>query len=236
MKNSVSDDWAARCSRRSEDDWMCCAQTTSGASHAIGQPPPGSSRESAECPVSANRDYWRDVKVPRRPLGRVRFEVTRQFATFVLLVLAYVGAAHAFGWGTALWGLSAYLLLDRQLTAAIARQRAKDEDLDRGRYAATRLLCDYFGITPEEVNVALLVKLFKAFQVANARRQDEAALKAEAAAQARADQETAAGKVRAAAVAPRATPVATATASRRATGQPRRRLPAGEPAFGPGDD
>src|SRR5260370_11670062 len=61
--------------------------------------------------LKQNRAYWRDVPVPRRPLGRVRFEVARQLATFLLPLLAYVGAALVFGWADAVWGLTAYVLL-----------------------------------------------------------------------------------------------------------------------------
>ncbi|WP_126223456.1 hypothetical protein [Burkholderia ambifaria] len=150
--------------------------------------------------LKQNLAYWREVPVPRRPLGRVRFEVLRQLATFVLPALAYLGAALVFGWTQALWGLPAYVLLgvllDRQLTSAIARQLAKEKDLDRGRYAATQILCDRLGLSPEEVNIKRVLKMYKDFQVVEYRRQEaaEQQAQAEAAAQAQADQEAAAAR------------------------------------------
>ncbi|TCW80979.1 hypothetical protein C5O80_22620 [Burkholderia sp. SRS-46] len=150
--------------------------------------------------LEQNRAYWRDVKVPRRPLGRVRFEVPRQFATFVLPALSYGGAALVFGWTQALWGLPAYVLLgvllDRQLTSAIARQLAKEKDLDRGRYAATKIFGERLGLAPEEVNVERLVKMLKDFYVVDyrLRKAAEQQAEAEAAAQAQAHQEAAAAR------------------------------------------
>ncbi|TDA43634.1 hypothetical protein [Burkholderia pyrrocinia] len=147
-----------------------------------------------------NLAYWREVLVPRRPLGRVRFEAARQLATFLLPALGYAGAAHAFGWLPALWGLPAYLLLgyllDLQLTAAIARQLAKEKDLDRGRYAATQIFCERLGLTPEEVNIKRVLKMYNDFQVVEYRRQEaaEQQAEAEAAAQEKADQEAAAAR------------------------------------------
>lgn len=139
-----------------------------------------------------NLAYWREVPVPRRPLGRVRFEGARQLATFLLPALGYAGAAHALGWADALWGLPAYLLLgyllDRQLTAAIARQLAKEKDLDRGRYAATQIFCDRLGLAPEEVNIKRVLKMYKDFQVVEYGRQEAAEQ------QAKADQEAAAAR------------------------------------------
>jgi len=150
--------------------------------------------------LKQNLAYWREVPVPRRPLGRVRFEVLRQLATFVLPVLAYVGVALVFGWSQALWGIPAYVLLgvllDRQLTSAIAGQLAKEKDLDRGRYAATQILCERLGLAPEEVNIKRVLKMYKDFQVVEYRRQEaaEQQAEAEAAAQAQADQEAAAAR------------------------------------------
>ncbi|MBR8283923.1 hypothetical protein [Burkholderia vietnamiensis] len=150
--------------------------------------------------LKQNLAYWREVPVPRRPLGRVRFEAARQLATFLLPALGYVGAALAFGWLPALWGLPAYLLLgvllDRQLTSAIARQLAKEKDLDRGRYAATQILCECLGLSPEEVNIKRVLKMYKDFQVVEYRRQEaaEQQMEADAAAQAKADQEAAAAR------------------------------------------
>lgn len=149
--------------------------------------------------LKQNLAYWREVPVPRRPLGRVRFEVLRQLATFVLPALGYLGAALIFGWTQALWGLPAYVLLgvllDRQLTSAIARQLAQEKDLDRGRYAATQILCDRLGLSPEEVTIKRVLKMFKDFQVVEYRRQEaaEQQAQAEAAAQ-KADQEAAAAR------------------------------------------
>lgn len=150
--------------------------------------------------LKQNLAYWREVPVPRRPLGRVRFEVLRQLATFALPLLAYVGAALVFGWTKALWALPAYVLLgvllDRQLTSAIARQLAKEKDLDRGRYAATQIFCERLGLTPEEVNIKRVLKMYKDFQVVEYRRQEaaEQQAEAEAAAQEKADEEAAAAR------------------------------------------
>ncbi|MGF6808426.1 hypothetical protein OKW30_003552 [Paraburkholderia sp. Clong3] len=113
--------------------------------------------------LKPNREYWETVPVPRRPTGRVRFEGLRQLATFALPALAYAGASAVVGWKGALLALPLYwgigYLLDHSLAASIKAQRAKDEDLDRGRYAFTKILGERFGLEPHEVTLELVAKM-----------------------------------------------------------------------------
>ena len=131
-----------------------------------------------------NKPYWDAVPKPKAPIGQIRHEVARQVATFAvpLAGLAWTGAAY---------GLTAVLLalplawlvgflLDKNLESAISRKLRRDEQIDRGRYRATKWLSEQMGIRPEDITLPMLYKMAADFRAVDSRLCAEA-LRAEAA-------------------------------------------------------
>lgn len=106
---------------------------------------------------------WPVGYVPRRPLGRVRFEGARQVATFVvplvLMVLAYLQGGFQVALQMVPFALVAGLLLDKQVTSAIARKKDQEAALDRGNYATARELAFRLGLQLEDINAARVARL-----------------------------------------------------------------------------
>jgi hypothetical protein len=113
--------------------------------------------------LKQNREYWETVPVPKRPDGELRHESLLQVGVFALPVIVYVAVAQHFGYGHALYGLPLYYgvfrLLERALSRAILSKRQKEEDLDRGRYAFTKILGDRLSLKSEEVTYERLLKM-----------------------------------------------------------------------------
>ncbi|MFL9885005.1 hypothetical protein PQR66_18325 [Paraburkholderia agricolaris] len=110
-----------------------------------------------------NEEYWKTVPVPQRPDGHLRYESLLQIGMFALPAAAYITVAQLFGYGHALYGLLLYYLLfhrlERALSDAILRKRLNEEDLDRGRYAFTKILGDRLGLKPKEVTLEVVLKM-----------------------------------------------------------------------------
>ena len=110
---------------------------------------------------------WPAGFVPQRPLGRVAFEGARQLATFVVPLVLMVGAYWQGGLTTALQmalvALAAGYLLDKQLTWAIARKKARDVEADNGVYATARELAVRLGLRLEDISAARVARLHEDF-------------------------------------------------------------------------
>jgi hypothetical protein len=119
--------------------------------------------------LKQNEAYWENVPVPTRPLGKVRGETAFQVGVFALPVLAYFGVALHFGFIHSLCGLPLYyalfVVLEETLFKAIRKKRDAEEDLDRGRYAFTRILGERLGLKPEEVTLDVVRKLTADFAI-----------------------------------------------------------------------
>lgn len=121
-------------------------------------------RLAADLLITARQDlnYWNTVPVPTRPTDRVAFEELRQLAVFLPLVLvalafikfSYIGAAVAF-----LVALPVMALLNRMLKRAIRAQGMKMRERDGGRFAFTTFMCKEFGLRPQDVTMALVLKM-----------------------------------------------------------------------------
>lgn len=113
--------------------------------------------------LKQNREYWESTAVPTRPNGRLTHESLRQAGVFAAPVAAYLVAAQFFGYGHALFGLPLYYgvfhLLERALTKTILKKREEEQDLDRGRYAFTKILGERLGLKPEEVTLEVVEKM-----------------------------------------------------------------------------
>ncbi|VVE76991.1 hypothetical protein PCA31118_05351 [Pandoraea captiosa] len=113
--------------------------------------------------LKQNEEYWRKERVPKRPDGALPGEVVLQLAVFVVPIAVYILAGMRFGFLRALFGLPLYYgvfhLLERALDNAIIRKRKKEEDLDRGRYAFTKILGDRLGMPPDEVTLDVVEKM-----------------------------------------------------------------------------
>lgn len=113
--------------------------------------------------LNQNEGYWKRLPVPTRPLGKVRGEYAFQMGVFALPVLAYLVASMVFGFGHALYGLPLYYALftslEKTLLTAMMKRRQEEEDLDRGRYAFTKILGDRLGLKPQEVTLDVVLKM-----------------------------------------------------------------------------
>jgi hypothetical protein len=113
--------------------------------------------------LKQNEEYWKTSPVPKRPYGQMRCESLLQIGVFALPLAAYITVAQHFGYGHALYGVLFYHLLfrrlERALSNAIFRKRLKEEDLDRGRYAFTKILGERLGLKPEEVTLEVVLKM-----------------------------------------------------------------------------
>ena len=113
--------------------------------------------------LKQNEEYWRKAQAPKRPDGALPGEVVLQLAVFVVPIAVYILAGMRFGFLRALFGLPLYYgvfhLLERALDNAIIRKRKKEEELDRGRYAFTKILGDRLGLKPGEVTLEVVLKM-----------------------------------------------------------------------------
>jgi|GEM_PF-2791617 len=109
-----------------------------------------------------NEEYWKTVRVPKCPNGHLRCQAVLRIGVFAIPIATYITVAQRFGFGVALFGFGIYYLLfhwlKRTLSDAIFHRRLKEEDLDRGRYAFTKLLVNRLGLKPEEVTVEVVLK------------------------------------------------------------------------------
>jgi hypothetical protein len=109
-----------------------------------------------------NKEYWKTMPVPKCPNGRLRCQALLQIGVFAMPIATYITVAHRFGCGVGLFGLGIYYLLfhwlKRTLSDAIFHKRLKEEDLDRGRYAFTKLVVNRLGVKPEEVTLEVVLK------------------------------------------------------------------------------
>lgn len=127
-------------------------------------------RLSADLIVTARQDldYWRSVPVPSRPSDRVPFEELRQIAVFLPLVLVALAFTHLHltaAFVTLLAVLPLMKLQHKSLSTAIAAQATQWHRRDCGRYAFTIHMCEEFGLHPEEVTMALVLKMCSDFQI-----------------------------------------------------------------------
>lgn len=128
--------------------------------------------------------YWEKVPVPKRPVGRVRFEVVRQVMTFAVPVVGIVGAALTHGLKGALFALPVAVAvgyaLDKQLTMAINSKRRADEAVDAGRYRTVKWLSEQMGMAPEEITLDVVRKMAKDFIIVQSAVDKEVARRAAA--------------------------------------------------------
>ena len=108
-------------------------------------------------------EYWKSVPVAKPPIGRVRFEVARQVATFAIPLLGLDYLHVTYGLKGVLLGLPvawlAGYLLDRQLSNSIEKQRRRDCDVDRGRYREVNWLAEEMGMRREDVTLTVIRKM-----------------------------------------------------------------------------
>lgn len=110
-----------------------------------------------------NPHYWAARPTPLRPLGQVKFERTRQVATFALPLLVLLFAWFGFGLRGVLFALPvAFALgyfLDRHLMACIEIKERRDNETDAGRYRAVKFLSEQMGMTPAEITLPVIYKM-----------------------------------------------------------------------------
>ncbi|KVP16973.1 hypothetical protein WJ84_01490 [Burkholderia ubonensis] len=139
-----------------------------------------------------NKAYWNAVPMPKRPVGQVRYEVTRQVSTFAVPLAGLAGAWMVWGLKGLVLGLPvAWLtgyLLDKKLERDINRKWRRDIDIDRGRYNAVKWLSEQMGMARDEITLDVIYKMADDFRVVDSQRRAEAARieAAQKAAQARA--------------------------------------------------
>lgn len=116
-----------------------------------------------------NVDYWAKVRTPKCPDGSVRFEAVRQVLVFAVPAAITAAAFMAFDWKVALLATPVAAVVgyvqDHLLTKAIAKQRAADEDLDRGRYRASLYIAERLGLTVEEIDPVRMMKMYQDYLV-----------------------------------------------------------------------
>lgn len=119
---------------------------------------------AADLLITARQDlkYWDTVPVPTRPTDRVVFEELRQVAVFlplVLVALAFFKFSHIGGAVAFLVALPVMALLNKMLKRAIRAQGMKMRERDGGRFAFTTFMCKEFDLRPEDVTMALVLKM-----------------------------------------------------------------------------
>jgi hypothetical protein len=116
-----------------------------------------------------NESYWTNMPVPVRPIGKLRFEVAQQVATFAVPLLGWHWAYLHYGLKGLLLGIPvAWLtgcLLDLRLDCAIKAQARREEKRDAGRYRAVKWLCEQMGMRPEEVTLGVIHKMDKDYTI-----------------------------------------------------------------------
>lgn len=126
-----------------------------------------------------NEAYWNTVATPTRPDGTVAFEAARMVLTFAL-PLAVIAAAVLFGNTEQLVKAAAFAIalgvaLHLHLVKSIAKKEAADRALDRGRFAATKVLSARLGLAPEEITLTRLYKMASDFVTVDSFLKAEAA-------------------------------------------------------------
>lgn len=113
-----------------------------------------------------DRKYWADVPVPAAPSNRIAYEELRQAAVFLPLVLVAIAYYFAgfIGAGVACFvALPLMNLLHKSMQKAIARASLAWFDRDRGRYSFTKFMCAEFDLRPEDITIALILKMSRDF-------------------------------------------------------------------------
>ncbi len=110
-----------------------------------------------------NERYWRAIPKPKRPVGQVKYERSRQAATFAVPALVLGLAALVYGsigvlYAVPVAGVVAFGL-DKWLATDIAAKLVRDNDIDRGRYLAVKFLSEQMGMLPEEVTLDMVRKM-----------------------------------------------------------------------------
>jgi len=116
-----------------------------------------------------NESYWTNIPVPVRPIGKLRFEVAQQVATFAVPLLGWHWAYLHYGLKGLLLAIpAAWLtgcLLDLRLDCAIKAKARREEKRDAGRYRAVKWLCEQMGMRPEEVTLGVIHKMDKDYTI-----------------------------------------------------------------------
>lgn len=107
--------------------------------------------------------YWKDFPVPVQPQGVVKFESIRMAATFVV-PMAILGIEYLLNGAArmpiaAVAALSAGIVLHAQLSLSMKRQRAYEDNWDRGRFEAIAYLSDRLGVDPADLTLAVIEKM-----------------------------------------------------------------------------
>ncbi|APA69918.1 hypothetical protein [Janthinobacterium sp. 1_2014MBL_MicDiv] len=121
-------------------------------------------RLAADLLTSARQDlsYWNTTPVPTRPTDRVVFEEVRQLAVFlplVLVAIAFIKLGFTGAFVVFLVALPVMALFNKMLMRAIRAQGMKMHIRDGGRFAFTIFMCNEFDLRPEEVTMALVLKM-----------------------------------------------------------------------------
>ncbi len=141
-----------------------------------------------------NDYYWSKVPNPKRPVGQVRHEVARQWATFVVPALGLAAAGAQYGLKGLMVGFpvawAAGFLMDKWLQRDIDRKLKGDMNVDRGRYKAVKWLAEQMGMRRDEVTLQVIYKMNEDYKVVTQRMKEEEARQqaAQAAAEARANE------------------------------------------------
>lgn len=111
--------------------------------------------------------YWKTVRVPKRPSDRLPFEELFQLAVFsplaaVPLAFTTFGLAGA-AVATAV-ALPVMALFNRFLKSAVTARGIATRKRDAGRYAFTKFMCSEFGLRPQDVTLGLVVKMGEDFK------------------------------------------------------------------------
>jgi hypothetical protein len=115
-----------------------------------------------------NFNYWKSISKPLPPNDRVRLEEIRQIAVFspIILVWIFFLSWSSFGvFAGLLITLPLMRILHNSLQQAILRQQNKWHDVDQGRYAFTKAICEKFSLSPEQVTLGLLLDMSEGFQI-----------------------------------------------------------------------
>lgn len=130
-----------------------------------------------------NKAYWDAVRVPKQPVGQVRYEVARQVATFAVPLMVLVWAYQSYYLLGLLLGAPVAwfvgFMLDLWLKRDIAKKRIRDDKIDAGRFRKTWYLADQMGMTPAEITLPIIYKMAADFRAVDSRMK-AADLKAEA--------------------------------------------------------
>lgn len=113
-----------------------------------------------------NLEYWDRVPVPTAPTNRIAYEELRQVAVFlplVLVVAAYYFAGVISAGVTFLVSLAMMNMLHKSVQADIVRAGSIWALRDKGRYDFTKFMCEEFDLRPEDITIALVLKMSRDF-------------------------------------------------------------------------